>query len=71
MRTRALLALLLGSLAVAPTGGAEAAEGHLADAVNRHVFRVCATPENLPYSNEEGEGFENKIAEIFAERKTA
>lgn len=67
MRTRALLALLLGSLVVAPTGGAEAAEGHLADAVNRHVFRVCATPENLPYSNEEGEGFENKIAEIFAD----
>lgn len=66
MRTRALLALFLGSLAVVPSGGVEAAEGHLADAVNRHVLRVCATPGNLPYSNEKGEGFENKIAEVFA-----
>lgn len=67
MRTHALLALFLGSLVVVPSGGAEAAEGHLADAVNRNVFRVCATPGNLPYSNEKGEGFENKIAEIFAD----
>lgn len=66
MRTRALLTLLLGSLVVAP-GGAAAAEGQLADAVNRTVFRVCATPGNLPYSDEKGEGFENKIAEIFAD----
>ncbi len=29
-------------------------------------FRVCADPNNLPYSNRAGEGFENKIAEIFA-----
>lgn len=65
MRTRALLALVLGSLVVAP-GGAKAAEGQLADAVNRSVFRVCGTPGNLPYSNEKGEGFENKIAEVFA-----
>ena len=66
MRKHALLALFLGSFVVAP-GGAEAAEGHLADAVNRNVFRVCATPGNLPYSNEKGEGFENKIAEVFAD----
>lgn len=66
MRTHAFLALVLGSLVVA-SGAAGAAEGHLADAVNRHVFRVCATPGNLPYSNEKGEGFENKIAEVFAD----
>jgi len=29
-------------------------------------FRVCADPNNLPYSNRAGEGFENKIAELFA-----
>ena len=29
-------------------------------------FRVCADPNNLPYSNEKHEGFENKIAELFA-----
>jgi len=29
-------------------------------------FKVCADPENMPYSNEKGEGFENKIAEVLA-----
>jgi len=65
MRKRAVLALL-GCL-VAASGSASAAEGHLADAVNRNVLRVCATPANLPYSNEKGEGFENKIAQIVAD----
>jgi quinoprotein dehydrogenase-associated probable ABC transporter substrate-binding protein len=27
---------------------------------------VCADPNNLPFSNDKGEGFENKIAEIIA-----
>ena len=30
------------------------------------LFRVCAPIENLPFSNEKGEGFENKIAEVLA-----
>ncbi|HVS26772.1 MAG TPA: substrate-binding domain-containing protein [Burkholderiales bacterium] len=30
------------------------------------VFRVCADPNNLPFSNSNREGFENKIAELFA-----
>lgn len=29
-------------------------------------LRVCADPNNLPFSNEKGEGFENKIAELLA-----
>ena len=28
------------------------------------VLRVCADPDNLPYSNEKLEGFENKIAAL-------
>ena len=31
-----------------------------------NVLRVCADPDNLPLSNERGEGFENKIAEQLA-----
>jgi mxaJ protein len=31
------------------------------------VLRVCADPDNLPFSNEKGEGFENKIAAVLAE----
>lgn len=30
------------------------------------TLRVCADPNNLPFSNEKGEGFENKIAELLA-----
>ena len=30
------------------------------------TFRVCADPNNLPFSNERGEGFENRIASLVA-----
>ena len=30
------------------------------------VLRVCADPNNLPFSNQRSEGFENKIAELLA-----
>jgi len=29
---------------------------------------VCADPNNLPFTNQKGEGFENKIAELIAKR---
>ena len=31
------------------------------------LLRVCAPKDNLPFSNEKGEGFENKIAELLAQ----
>src|ERR1700736_166468 len=34
--------------------------------VDPDVFRACGDPRNLPFSNEKGEGFENKLAEFFA-----
>jgi quinoprotein dehydrogenase-associated probable ABC transporter substrate-binding protein len=30
------------------------------------ALRVCADPNNLPFSNEQGQGFENKLAELIA-----
>lgn len=36
--------------------------------VDAKVLRVCADPNNLPFSNEKGEGFENKIAEYLAKK---
>ena len=30
------------------------------------TLRVCADPNNLPFSNEKGEGFENRLAELLA-----
>jgi mxaJ protein len=39
----------------------------LADAsVRRPALRACADPNNLPFSNDRGEGFENKLAELIA-----
>jgi mxaJ protein len=31
------------------------------------VLRVCADPDNLPFSNQKGEGYENKIADLIAD----
>ena len=36
--------------------------------VDPKVLRVCADPRNLPFSNEKSEGFENKLAELVAEK---
>ncbi len=34
--------------------------------VDRAALRVCADPAALPFSNQDGRGFENQIAELFA-----
>ena len=44
--------------AVAMTIGATAADAA--------VLRVCADPNNLPFSDREGRGFENKVVELIA-----
>jgi quinoprotein dehydrogenase-associated probable ABC transporter substrate-binding protein len=59
----ALLCVAATALSAAP---ALAAEGHRSDLVNRLSLRVCADPANMPFSNDKGEGFENKIADILA-----
>jgi quinoprotein dehydrogenase-associated probable ABC transporter substrate-binding protein len=46
----------------------EADDNGALELVDPHVFRACADPHDLPYSNEAGEGFENKIAELFARK---
>jgi mxaJ protein len=35
-------------------------------AARRGELRVCADPNNLPFSNQAGEGFENQIAQLLA-----
>lgn len=37
-----------------------------ANAARAEALRVCADPNNLPASNRRGQGYENKIAELFA-----
>ena len=34
----------------------------------RTAFRPCIDPGNLPFANIKGEGFENRIAELFAQK---
>lgn len=36
------------------------------DVVGNRWLRVCADPNNMPFSNEKGEGFENKLAALIA-----
>jgi mxaJ protein len=40
-------------------------------AAGGRVLRVCADPDNLPFSNERREGFENKIAQLVADELNA
>ena len=54
-----LLLLLSASLFSAAIWATETAEA-------TKPFRVCADPNNLPFSNRQQEGFENKIAEVLA-----
>lgn len=66
--------LLLPILAIAATtlighARAQSDNGGLdlsIELVDPKVLRVCADPRNLPFSNEKGEGFENKLAELLA-----
>jgi quinoprotein dehydrogenase-associated probable ABC transporter substrate-binding protein len=46
------LTLCLGASAPAPAG--------------RNAFRVCSDPNNLPFSNQRRQGFENRIADLVA-----
>jgi quinoprotein dehydrogenase-associated probable ABC transporter substrate-binding protein len=36
--------------------------------IDPKVLRVCADPHNMPFSTDKGEGFENKLAELFADK---
>jgi quinoprotein dehydrogenase-associated probable ABC transporter substrate-binding protein len=62
-----LVALLIVLLGAGFAAFVNTAEGQRADLVSRTALRVCADPANMPFSNDKGEGFENKIAEIVAD----
>jgi mxaJ protein len=66
MSSRCLEALALAALALlaAACGGKEIAAE--AAAPPPRELRVCADPNNLPYSNRKLEGFENRLAEMVA-----
>jgi len=61
---RRSVALAASIVAVSWCGIAFAQTGEI---VARTELRVCADPSNLPFSNDKGEGFENKIAAIVGD----
>jgi quinoprotein dehydrogenase-associated probable ABC transporter substrate-binding protein len=66
-RRRACYLAAVFGLLLAPRAAAQAPGlGASVELVDPKVFRVCADPHNLPLSNEQGAGFENKLAELFA-----
>ncbi len=59
-----LLVALVGAVLLCSVARAE-------DTPNSHWLHVCADPDNMPFSNDKGEGFENKLAELLAAKLNA
>jgi quinoprotein dehydrogenase-associated probable ABC transporter substrate-binding protein len=65
---RGVAGILAGALVGLQSEGAsaQASDPGSLELVDPNVFRACGDPRNLPFSNDKGEGFENKLAELFA-----
>ncbi len=65
-----VVVVALGLAVIACAAGCRAPghapEAKAASAPPPRVLRVCADPNNLPFSNSRGEGFENRIASLVA-----
>src|SRR6202030_2191784 len=64
-----VLTAVAGLLAFSQPAGVraqQAGDSGSLELVDPDVFRACGDPRNLPFSNEKGEGFENKLAELLA-----
>jgi mxaJ protein len=56
-----IIVACLGLVALAAAASAQGAEP-----TSAAFLRVCADPDNMPFSDAKGEGFENKLAELIA-----
>src|ERR1700739_4427270 len=63
----AALACLLALMAVRAHAQAPGL-GVWAELVDPKVLRVCADPRSMPFSDEAHEGFEDKLANLFAQK---
>ncbi|WP_292068549.1 quinoprotein dehydrogenase-associated putative ABC transporter substrate-binding protein [Mesorhizobium sp.] len=63
--------VILGALAMSPSNAQAqgAGLGAAGELVDPDTLRVCADPSNMPFTDQSGQGFENKLAELVA-RKT-
>lgn len=64
----AALTLILAVLAPLPGSAQQQSGAKMSQSVpaGENVLRVCADPDNLPSTNRNGEGFDNKIAALLA-----
>ena len=64
--------LMALALAVATAPAAAFAQGAglgaAGELVDPNILRVCADPSNMPFTDESGKGFENRLAELVAEK---
>jgi quinoprotein dehydrogenase-associated probable ABC transporter substrate-binding protein len=67
LRRLALAVCVLGLMAVRAHAQAPGLGGSV-ELVDPKVLRVCADPRSMPFSNEAHEGFEDKLAELFAQK---
>lgn len=61
-------AALLSATATAAALAQGAGLGAAGELVDPDILRVCADPSNMPFTDESGGGFENKLAELVAEK---
>lgn len=65
MTLRSLLFVLL--IASSVSMHVATAQAQTGEIISRSELRVCADPNNLPFSNEHEEGFENRIAHVVGD----
>ena len=65
-----LVVLLAAGAGQSRMGHVRADESRVATLASR-VLRVCADPNNLPFSNDRGEGLENRLADLVAREMNA
>ena len=69
MRRAALqFVLILPVVLIAANVTAQTPNEGSIELIDPKVLRVCADPRDLPFSNQSGEGFENKLAEFLAQK---
>ena len=69
---RSHMRLLALTFAIAAAPAAALAQGAglgaAGELVDPEVLRVCADPSNMPFTDESGKGFENRLADLVAEK---
>ncbi|MBY5544835.1 quinoprotein dehydrogenase-associated putative ABC transporter substrate-binding protein [Rhizobium leguminosarum] len=56
----------VAALATLPVHAQNAGLGAAGELVDPDILRVCADPSNMPFSDQSGEGFEDKLAKLVA-----